>query len=64
MNPIVEAPLCVATLIGAVFLLCLFEATIGRWLRGRHRYIPPEQEPQRPASYDASAWTAWPEDAA
>ena len=61
MNPIVEAFLCVATLIGALFLLCLFEATIGRWLRGRNRYVPPEPEPR---SYDASAWAHWPEDAA
>ena len=61
MNPFAEALLCIATLAAAVAVVCLFEATLGRWLRGRNRYIPPEEEPAR--SYDASSWTAWPEDA-
>ena len=63
MNPFIEAPLCAATLAGAAAVVCLFEATIGRWLRGRNRYVPPEPEPERPSSYDASAWAYWPEDA-
>lgn len=61
MNPVIEALLCVATLVAAAAVVCVFEATIGRWLRGRNRYVPPEAEAR---SYDASAWTYWPEDAA
>lgn len=60
LPPLIEALLCVATLVAAVLLVALFEATLGRWLRGRYRYRPPESP--EPRAYDASAWAEWPAD--